>query len=133
MVLYTCDKCNKTYDHKGGYIKHLNRKLPCDKKNNDKKNVVTDAIVISDNMDVKKDIDNIDVNMNDNMDVGKDIDNMDVNIKIINLIQKYNQQMNVKLDFITNKINHMAKQIQQLESQNVTNVYINDKLKTVPT
>ena len=32
MVNYTCEKCNKEYDHKGSYLKHLQRKLPCDSK-----------------------------------------------------------------------------------------------------
>jgi hypothetical protein len=32
MVLYICDKCNKEYDHKGSYLKHLERKIPCDQK-----------------------------------------------------------------------------------------------------
>jgi len=29
MVLYTCDKCNKTFDQKNNYSKHINRKKPC--------------------------------------------------------------------------------------------------------
>jgi uncharacterized C2H2 Zn-finger protein len=126
-VLYTYNKCGKTYDHKGGYIEHLNRKLPCDKKI---ANIVTDANVahiINDNIDVNMDDgDNMDVNMNDNMDVNMNegIDMTDT-MKIINLIQKLSRQMNVKFDLISKKIQH-------LESQNVTNVYINDKLKVTP-
>lgn len=29
MVLYTCDKCNKTFKQKSNYIYHINRKRPC--------------------------------------------------------------------------------------------------------
>lgn len=29
MVLYTCEKCNRTFDQKNNYMKHLKRKTPC--------------------------------------------------------------------------------------------------------
>jgi chromosome segregation ATPase len=32
MVEYECNKCNKKYTKKADYIRHLNRKYPCDKK-----------------------------------------------------------------------------------------------------
>ena len=30
MVIYSCDKCGKTFKQKGHYMKHLQRKKPCD-------------------------------------------------------------------------------------------------------
>ena len=30
MVNYSCEKCGKTFKQKGHYIKHLQRKIPCD-------------------------------------------------------------------------------------------------------
>lgn len=30
MVIYSCDKCGKTFKQKGHYMKHLQRKTPCD-------------------------------------------------------------------------------------------------------
>jgi len=30
MVNYSCDKCGKTFKQKGHYMKHLQRKTPCD-------------------------------------------------------------------------------------------------------
>jgi len=29
MVLYTCEKCNKEFNQKSNYLKHINRKKPC--------------------------------------------------------------------------------------------------------
>jgi uncharacterized C2H2 Zn-finger protein len=29
MPIYTCNNCNKSFTHKGHYIKHINRKYPC--------------------------------------------------------------------------------------------------------
>lgn len=29
MVTYKCDRCDKVYNHKGDYLRHLNRKKPC--------------------------------------------------------------------------------------------------------
>lgn len=29
MVTYECDKCNKSFNHKSDYNKHINRKIPC--------------------------------------------------------------------------------------------------------
>lgn len=33
MVTYTCEKCNKEFQHKGHYITHINRKYMCNTKN----------------------------------------------------------------------------------------------------
>lgn len=33
-MLYKCDKCNKIFDHKSKYNKHLERKFSCNKENN---------------------------------------------------------------------------------------------------
>ena len=30
MVEYSCEKCGKTFKQKGHYMKHLQRKTPCD-------------------------------------------------------------------------------------------------------
>ena len=30
MVVYSCEKCGKTFKQKGHYMKHLQRKTPCD-------------------------------------------------------------------------------------------------------
>jgi uncharacterized C2H2 Zn-finger protein len=30
MVIYKCDRCNKVFNHKGDYTKHLNRKFKCE-------------------------------------------------------------------------------------------------------
>ena len=30
MVIYSCDKCGKSFKQKGHYTKHLQRKTPCD-------------------------------------------------------------------------------------------------------
>ena len=30
MVIYSCEKCGKTFKQKGHYMKHLQRKTPCD-------------------------------------------------------------------------------------------------------
>jgi uncharacterized Zn-finger protein len=35
MVLYKCDKCNKGFDQKNNYTRHINRKKPCSKKTDD--------------------------------------------------------------------------------------------------
>ena len=29
MVNYTCNKCNKIFNHKWNYMRHINRKKPC--------------------------------------------------------------------------------------------------------
>ena len=34
MVNYTCERCNKTFNHKSNYDQHLNRSKPCTKINN---------------------------------------------------------------------------------------------------
>ncbi len=34
MVKYICNGCNKIYDHKGSYSRHINKKKPCDFINN---------------------------------------------------------------------------------------------------
>jgi hypothetical protein len=34
MVNYTCERCNKTFNHKSNYDQHLNRLKPCTKINN---------------------------------------------------------------------------------------------------
>ena len=31
MVIYECDNCKKTFNQKGHYMRHLNRKYPCKK------------------------------------------------------------------------------------------------------
>lgn len=40
MVNYTCERCSKEYEHKGNYVRHISRKIPCikiDKPNIDKR------------------------------------------------------------------------------------------------
>ncbi len=32
MVCYKCEKCNKEFNQKSNYVKHLNRKTTCIKK-----------------------------------------------------------------------------------------------------
>ncbi len=40
MVIYSCDKCGKTFKQKGHYMKHLQRKTPCDNIKDKIENIV---------------------------------------------------------------------------------------------
>ena len=40
MVNYSCEKCGKTFKQKGHYMKHLQRKTPCDNINDKIENIV---------------------------------------------------------------------------------------------
>src|SRR6187551_1375812 len=38
MVTYNCEKCNKIFNHKSDYIRHINRKTPCKSDKEDENN-----------------------------------------------------------------------------------------------
>ena len=40
MKIYQCEKCGKEYTHKGNYMKHLQRKTPCNKNLNKKTEII---------------------------------------------------------------------------------------------
>jgi len=40
MVIYSCEKCGKTFKQKGHYTKHLQRKTPCDNIKDKIENIV---------------------------------------------------------------------------------------------
>jgi uncharacterized C2H2 Zn-finger protein len=40
MVNYSCEKCGKTFKQKGHYMKHLQRKTPCDNIKDKIENIV---------------------------------------------------------------------------------------------
>ena len=40
MVIYSCEKCGKTFKQKGHYMKHLQRKIPCDNIKDKIENIV---------------------------------------------------------------------------------------------
>ena len=40
MVIYICEKCGKTFKQKGHYMKHLQRKTPCDNIKDKIENIV---------------------------------------------------------------------------------------------
>jgi hypothetical protein len=42
MVIYSCERCNKTFDQKYNYLKHLERKNPCKKNKRKIKPTLTD-------------------------------------------------------------------------------------------
>lgn len=57
MVEYTCEKCNKTFNQKNDYTRHLNRKVPCvadDFYNSHKLLLEKIATLESENTELKK-------------------------------------------------------------------------------
>jgi hypothetical protein len=40
MVEYSCNNCNKTFNHKGTYLRHLNNKKPCKKTHKNAETVI---------------------------------------------------------------------------------------------
>jgi type I restriction-modification system DNA methylase subunit len=67
MPVYSCEKCNKTFNQKGDYTKHTNRKIPCDGTNiiekvsklEGKVKHLEEIYVIPEYTKVKKSVDNI--------------------------------------------------------------------------
>ena len=44
MVIYSCEKCGKTFKQKGHYMKHLQRKTPCDNIKDKIENIVENKV-----------------------------------------------------------------------------------------
>ena len=44
MVIYSCEKCGKTFKQKGHYTKHLQRKTPCDNIKDKIENIVENKV-----------------------------------------------------------------------------------------
>ena len=61
MVKYICEKCNKEFNHKGSYDKHMNRKKSCIDNNQQQQINKNDLLIakleeiIKDNQELKKD------------------------------------------------------------------------------
>ena len=53
MVNYSCEKCGKTFKQKGHYMKHLQRKTPCDNIKDKIENIVEKKLMNSLNKNFK--------------------------------------------------------------------------------
>ena len=92
MVNYSCEKCGKTFKQKGHYMKHLQRKTPCDNIKDKIENIVkkkVDELVKEKLQDLveKGDIELKNKNLI-NVDIDNNIDNnieMSNNIKVLDL------------------------------------------------
>ena len=85
MVNYSCDKCGKTFKQKGHYMKHLQRKTPCDNIKDKIENIVEKKV---DEL-VKKKLQDL-------------VEKGDIEIKNKNLISN-NQNSNIKHTEMENK------------------------------
>ena len=44
MVIYSCEKCGKTFKQKGHYTNHINKKNPCDNIKDKIENIVENKV-----------------------------------------------------------------------------------------
>tara|TARA_Y100000768_G_scaffold385668_1_gene372299 strand:+ start:1139 stop:1975 length:837 start_codon:yes stop_codon:yes gene_type:complete len=139
MVEYTCSACNKIFTQKGHYMRHINRKFPCTKKNNEYSKYSISGINIP-NLEYKEKPKCIycqktystKYNLNKHYKTCNQKKEIDMKDKLYNLLIKENQK---KLEednlFLKQQINNLQKQLNKDNTNIVISNNTNCNNKTI--
>lgn len=139
MVEYTCSACGKQFTQKGHYMRHINRKFPCIKNNNEYSKYSISGINIP-NLEYKEKqkciycdkIYSTKYNLNKHYKTCKQKQEIDMKDKLYNLLIKENQKK-LKEDnlFLKQQINNLQKQLNKDNTNIVISNNTNCNNKTI--
>ena len=139
MVEYTCSACGKQFTQKGHYMRHINRKFPCIKNNNEYSKYSISGINIP-NLEYKEKqkciycdkIYSTKYNLNKHYNTCKQKQEIDMKDKLYNLLIKENQKK-LKEDnlFLKQQINNLQKQLNKDNTNIVISNNTNCNNKTI--